>query len=354
MIEPSLSPTKSSNKFLSHIHYMRGFAIICIVFAHILKVPAETVKSETTKWIAISGEVLFHNSTFYFLFISGFLFYYLSDRFELFVYYKKKFTNVVLPYILIASTLSFISISSQIVNHDSTNNEAIRSVFLSVINGSIQIQYWYIPFITVVFLLSPLIFKLPEKSFKLAFLISCILPVFGTRTGITVTFLQFIYFFPVYFIGVYIAKNHDDFIMLINKFKWGLLTIIIVTTLFLIFIRNEKIMLNSFMNVTESVYYIQKISLCFLFLLVFYNLRNVNLKLLNQFAIYSFAIYFLHTVLDYAPLREKLFDYASNLASASLISISILYTITICLSTLVVCMCLKRIFGRYSRYLIGA
>jgi len=81
--------------FLKHIHYFRAFAIINIVIVHTWHSPSSF--SAASSAVDIIRKVLFHSSTIYFVFISGFLFYYLSQKFDIAKYYKSKLFNISIP-----------------------------------------------------------------------------------------------------------------------------------------------------------------------------------------------------------------------------------------------------------------
>ena len=86
-------------KYLKHIQYFRAFAIINIVFIHTWEFPSDCRHNASFYLLNTIRELVFHDSTIYFLFISGFLFQYLSPKFELLKYYKSKLHYVIFPYI---------------------------------------------------------------------------------------------------------------------------------------------------------------------------------------------------------------------------------------------------------------
>ena len=83
--------------FLWSMHYFRAFAIINIVIVHLWRIPIET--NEEIGIQEIIREVLFHNSTIYFIFISGFLFIYLKNKFQLDKFYINKLRFIISPYL---------------------------------------------------------------------------------------------------------------------------------------------------------------------------------------------------------------------------------------------------------------
>ena len=98
-------------KKLDYINYFRAIAILIIVAGHSL------VCGEDGK---IKGIVsyLFDGGTYYFVFIAGFLFYYLRNKFEYLSYLKKKWVNVISPhlFIMLPGMIAFIFIINKTLN----------------------------------------------------------------------------------------------------------------------------------------------------------------------------------------------------------------------------------------------
>lgn len=86
----------ANRKFIRYIHHFRGVAIIYVVAAHIL------VKWPENSIVSRAMDVVWQNSTILFLFIAGYLFQHLSDKFEYKDYLIKKFQNVICPYLILS------------------------------------------------------------------------------------------------------------------------------------------------------------------------------------------------------------------------------------------------------------
>jgi fucose 4-O-acetylase-like acetyltransferase len=98
-INETMPSTSRDKSFLRYVHNFRGFAIILIVLSHLLGF----LKWETgTENWQVIWNVIFRNGTVYFVFIAGFLFQHLSKKYEYRDYLKKKFSNVILPYLIIS------------------------------------------------------------------------------------------------------------------------------------------------------------------------------------------------------------------------------------------------------------
>jgi probable poly-beta-1,6-N-acetyl-D-glucosamine export protein len=151
------------NRFLKHIHYFRGFAMLNVVIIHLWQIPAIYSNRGDVKLINGVRELAFHNSTLYLLFISGFLFQYLSIKFDLIKYYKHKIIHIILPYFLFTLVLVLIEQVPNLAKHEFSIFLFLKYLCRSLVFGSAKIQYWYIPFITIIFVFSPLILKIPAS-----------------------------------------------------------------------------------------------------------------------------------------------------------------------------------------------
>ena len=198
----------AKNQFLWSFHYFRAFAILNIILVHTWYLPPKSSYSFGTNFVNATRDLLFHGSTIYFLFISGFLFHYLSSRFNLHRYYLGKIKNVVIPYVFISVFLIFAE--------DFIGSKAnipfvkyLSIIPVKLINGTASFQFWYIPFIIIVFLLSPIFLAIDKKNYNKYFPFLFLLPILGTRTQVYITIWQFIYFLPVYMIGIYTSMNFE-------------------------------------------------------------------------------------------------------------------------------------------------
>ncbi|MBU0962265.1 MAG: acyltransferase [Proteobacteria bacterium] len=339
--------------FLKNIHYFRAFAIINIVLVHVWTIPERYKESHHTTYtfITTAREVLFHDSTIYFIFISGFLFYYLSSKFELRRYYKNKVANVISPYIVMTSLILILKIN-EYIRPEYSWLFSLKKILTVFIYGKAQVQYWYIPFIALVFIISPFLLKIPKDIFSRIVFIASILPLFGTRTATELSFWQYIYFFPVYLQGMYVAMDYSNIILKIDRNKIYLILIAIISSTFVTISYWNSYYISS-PKLTESVFYIQKLSITFLIILAFQKLENKNIPILNNFATYSFAIYFTHILVGYNSVRTYYYHFFTE-SSFLILPASILYAVIITFTTLFICMGVKKLLGKQSRYFIGA
>jgi peptidoglycan/LPS O-acetylase OafA/YrhL len=338
--------------FLRPIHYFRAFAIINIAFVHIWHIPASYMASHGIAYsiINILREVMFHDSTIYFIFISGFLFSYLSPKFEIKKYYKSKLYKVISPYVFMTILIFFLKyIENPPSNH--TYGALMNELMKTLIYGKVQVHYWYIPFIIIVFAFSPLFLKIPALGSAKFIAVASILPLFGTRSGADITVWQYIYYFPIYLQGIYVALNYSKFSAMLGKLKIYILIIAITSSIFLIYFYIYPYQ-NAMIDIIESLHYIHKLSIGALVLLLFQKHEHTKYGLLDKFATYSYSIYFTHLLIsNWVPVYRyfHLFDKSSYLIFIA----SIARTIIVIFLTLFVCILIKKILKKESRYLIG-
>ena len=338
----------ANNKpFLLFIHYFRAFAIINVVACHLFHSPFQNNTIIINQTISITREVLFHDSTIYFIFVSGFLFEYLSDNFQTLKYYQKKISFVIIPYILISTLIIF----EDYLRHP-TNTKFFTILPKTLMLGTANIQFWYIPFISLVFLASPLFLKIPYKMLKLLIYPLSIIPILGMRNGVDAFSVgQYIYFIPIYLIGLICASNIPHFIAFIKRTALLFSISAIISTLILI-----DTFLTDFSTITsppEGLFYIQKISIQFVALNIFVNIQDRNISLLNLIANYSFPLYFYHVFISY-KIHGILKHFSLNSLSVYPFTTATLYVLATILVTLLLCLLLKKVLGKYSKFLTGA
>ena len=74
---------------------------------------------------------------------------------------------------------------------------------------------------------------------------------------------------------------------------------------------------------------------------------------LDKIAEYSFALFFTHIFLHYKITMKLLYKVSGSVGDFSMLVISIIYVPLFVFLNLLLCMILKRILGKYSRYIMG-
>ena len=338
------------SKFLWSFHYFRAFAILNIILIHTWRLPKNSSYVYGINLVDNTRDMLFHGSTIYFLFISGFLFHYLSYRFTIRSYYLGKFKNVVVPYIIISVFLIF----AEDFTGSKANIPLLNYLYIipeKLIKGTASFQFWYIPFIIIVFLISPIFLKIKSKTFTKYIPLLFLLPILGTRTTVYITFWQFAYFLPPYLLGIYTSMNFDFVMNLVKKYISVLCLVAIITSIFLLFVEKYAVYYN-LLSPRESLVYLQKVSITFIILHLSREINENRYPFLNTIANCSFALYFTHVIFD-RHLKKIYYLVDSYTNNFFKIPLSLFYVLVLVLVSVLFCIIVKRILGKNSRFFIG-
>ncbi|MDO7710781.1 MAG: acyltransferase [Pseudomonadota bacterium] len=200
--------------------YFRGVAILFIVAGHSFGTwPIDTFSEKVLTNIVYSGTALF-------VFISGFFFHHIFHKdFDMKIFMSKKTNNVLVPYLLL-STLGFIyfALSStpfpfldRLISTDVTSWMDYIQLYVSYLwTGRIMYAYWYIPFIMIMFLISPIFIAYIKLSLAVRLTLMVILLLFSAffvhRPILNMSPIHsVIYYIPVYLIGINCSINREQF-----------------------------------------------------------------------------------------------------------------------------------------------
>lgn len=200
--------------FLNYINVFRGLAILLIIMGHVMQIGnAGTLAHIINCEIICGGTALF-------IFISGFLFHHLSGKFEYKNYLSKKWTNVIMPYLITAIPGILLCLYCPTLYKnafDGLNPFLQIPIFLSV--GRVHnVPTWFIPMIIIFFFCSWLLLKLEKKGllYKLLpilFIITIVFPrvdvEYSNLLGLSYSAKYFAYIYYVihgfiHFLSLYI------------------------------------------------------------------------------------------------------------------------------------------------------
>jgi peptidoglycan/LPS O-acetylase OafA/YrhL len=343
--------TKNSSNFLRYIHNFRGFAILTIVATHIIA--ALQWRNETIEKITY---ILIGNGTVYFVFIAGFLFQFLSSKYEYKKYLSKKLQYVILPYFFI----SILAIQLCLVEKIYTPPDWFQyhfsdwslpgQILMYFLTGAHLPPFWFIPMITIFYIISPVLIwvdRHPKSYWILPILlvITAIIP----RAQYNANPIQsFVHFLSVYMIGMFCSRYRDKiFVVLKKKYVWLLISFVILTILEF--------------TITPRPTAINSLSKLILCVLIIYFLWLFELRLPKRFhelmgflAELSFGIYFLHGyfIIAYSGAANK-FEFNSFWTEANLLSFSLIFLFSVGAS-IVSLLIVKKIFGKKSRFIVGS
>ncbi len=302
---------KPKREMLNYINVFRGLAILLIVVGHTMQF------GNPGTWINNIAFEIFTGGTALFVFISGFLFQHLSDKYEYKTYLKKKWTNVIMPYLITAIPGIILCFTMPAVYgnpFDGLNPFAQIGIFLTT--GRVQnVPTWYIPMICIFFLLADVFLILEKKKILYRFiplllLITLLVPRMALEpenlAGLSYfdKYLEyikyvlngFVHFASMYILGMYFSANKDK-INLCYKYRWTtILMMLFAAALDVYLLHNFNIMNNSvskiFLNFVVLGYlmhYDEKIKQCAWF--------NNSMDLIAK---YSFSIFFVHWYIFFA------------------------------------------------------
>ena len=258
---------KTPREFDHAIHHLRGLAIISIVLGHILRDNALLFTTEAER-ICVRNIIntIFYTGTHYFVFISGYLFYLLNKNINIVSFYKKKILYIILPYIVISSALLLLSCLIYLIKGNFIPYITFPHDFMELceflLNGSIQLQFWYIPFISIIFLFSLFITILKRNHLINLCMICAFLPLFFERRRIHFFSEHFIldivnlllYHGSVFFLGILYSMEKERINAIVNKYIIHILAMIVIFSFFIFFNYYHHMFSNTF-----SLYYVQKI-----------------------------------------------------------------------------------------------
>ena len=337
---------------IKSIHFFRGIAILFIIAGHCLGQGLD-LTGITIEEQSIVNKLLYNfltGGTGMFVFISGFLFYsvfYKKYNFKDFTI--KKLKNIYIPYIV----LSIYPIIKMYFIDKQYKFEYNLDILHSFYTGIYMTGYWYITFIMIMFLISPLFIKYINSEHKgkillISFFISLIIqrPIQNLNQIHSV-----IYFTFFYILGIWVAINKDKVLEVLKNKVWilGILTIIVVILQTMVFVHMGNYHKEFFEFKGIDFILIQKTLMCLIFFVFLTRFENSKLIVLDKLAEYSFAIYFLHPYIM-RVFENKIYKKIEgiNYWALFLIEMSILVFVSI-----VVAMIIKKLLKKYSRYVIG-
>lgn len=303
--------------------------------------------------------IILQRGTLLFMFISGFLFQYLSRNFDKTTYWRKKFTNILIPYFFI----SFPIILIRVFTHNHTrqmdiifpgfaDKPIITQIAEYYLTGMHLVPFWFIPMICFYYLLGPLFIAL-DRDKRIYYL----LPLFmALSLVVTRSFdlykihLAFFHYLSVYILGMFASRHHKRLLQITDRF-WPLLIGAAVVLIGIGMVFNQKEI-----HYIEQFLYVQKLVLCWTILFVLWKLDSKISKQtylvsnMSKLSDMSFGIFFLHYYFLFflsLKMTQGEIYFAPNFMDFFLI---ICADIIFCMIILSI---IKQLFGKKSRFLVG-
>jgi hypothetical protein len=294
------------------------------------------------------------NATAWFVFIAGYLFHYIEHkRFEFFGYLLKKARYVILPYLMLS--VPAIGAGLYLGRDELFGLSPLSySLWSLVVGGSVIGPMWFIPMITLFFILSWLFYRLAKTSFIYPLTIAALVAsLFSSRPiGDLNPVLSFIHFLGFYLLGICAAlrSNVTD---RINKGYGGWL---LVFAGLLIFIAAAWLQGDDLVYSTGfedgwgrfNLVRLGKLSLLVSVFFVFELCLKTRNKILGYLAEISFGLFFIHGFFMF--VFAKLSEYAELRNLFGIFLFEFFFTV---LGSMLAVFLIKSVLGKKSRYVIG-
>lgn len=346
---------------INSFDYFRGIAILFIVAGHSYGPWEINSIGEKTFANLVSG------GTTLFVFISGFFFHHVFyNKVSYREFITKKSKNVLAPYatISILAIIYFISTSTKLpysdeleANSASSWSDYMELVFVYLWTGRIINAYWYIPFIFIIFLLSPLLshfirLHTPTRIaiFLFLFAVSTLIHRPPGNDSIPHSIL---YFTPIYMLGIIVSINKEEVTNLIKgkSMIFGMAAVAMAFMQAILFEGHgnfHKQELFSYGGI--DIMLIQKTLLCFFFLSFLQGHEHRKIPSLKLLASSSFALYFIHPWVLTIIRKTEFLSYFEFLPGFGVFVITIPMVV---MSSLFIAYSFKRILKKNSRYITG-
>lgn len=294
----NLPPVTIRRERLTEFDYLRGMAIAMIVLGHSIFLAQPVFPALL--------ENLLRGGTGLFVFISGFFFHRIFyPRFDYTQFIAKKSTALLIPFLIISAVALLIRMLGWW--QDGLNwQENLLNAWYTVRNGYILYPHWYIPFIFLTFLCSPLhlIYIRAHLSVQIiVFVAFSLIALLIHRPQSNSNFLQsLIYFTPYYLLGILFSQYESQ----LRRWHWSLLvaslSVIATTALVQTYIWGHIGNYHKAAFVYEGwdLQFIQVLFGCIAMLALCRHIRPWLQQHLCSLAELSFPIFFIHPLLTIA------------------------------------------------------
>jgi peptidoglycan/LPS O-acetylase OafA/YrhL len=347
--------------YLHSLEYFRGVAIVFIVAGHCYVLSDWQFPTVLERSLA---NVL-TASTALFVFISGFLFHHVFyPRFNYVKFIKKKLRNVLAPYLF----FSLFGISYALTVHgphpefffgpgDSWWDQFLRPALLYLLTGAEIWAYWYIPFIMIMFALSPVFILYVRASLATRlslFAALLFLAMYLQRPLNNLLVAQSVFFYtPIYLAGILASQNRQQLHALFDQREGWLLAGVVVLALVQAHIYTGAGSMHAppFAWNGLDINILQKLLLSVFFMIYLHRFENRHVPLLSALAQASFAIFFVHCwiILALIPVLQPLYKAVPLHPLPGLV----LNVLLVLFLSYLLAASIKRLFPNTSKMLIG-
>lgn len=340
---------------IAEFDYLRGMAIAMIVLGHSIFLSQPVFPALL--------ENLMRGGTGLFVFISGFFFHHVFyTRFNYPQFVAKKAKSLLIPFLII----SLIALAFRMLGwwQDGLSvQENVLNAWYTLRNGYILYPHWYIPFIFLTFLCSPLhaiYIRTPLSIQIFVLLVFSLIALLMHRPQSNSNFLQsLVYFTPYYLLGILFSQYEKP----LRDFHWPLLytsvAVIASTALVQTYVLGHLGNYHKAPFVYEGLdlQFIQILFGCIAMLALCRHIRPWLQQHLCWLAELSFPIFFIHPLLTIALENIATLDaikpyFPVTNITASLFVFTLVFLLQFYGSAGIAAV-IKNVSGNRSRWLIG-
>ncbi len=338
--------------FQQHIHVFRAVAIILIVWTHVASSLSWSPDSLTGRLIRQFG----NEASICFVFVAGYLFQVLSADYAYEKYLRQKLKVVIIPYLVMS--LPAILIFSLVVQREGmwpwfADLSAVEKMGLFILTGKHLAPYWFIPMIAIFYIAAPLFIYIDRKMPKVYWSIIPLMALsfYLGRDGPYGPLSKAIYMLPIYLLGMAFSRYRAIAEKLVSRF-WPML---LALCLFGYWAEIQD------WPHPPSYQFLMKTSGTMLLVLLLLNSYRFVGNRLNYLSDVSFGIYFIHS---YVISASKIIIVAITAGTITIrqldgpiagsVPVFVVYLTVVMLVCVGIIKVAQKIFGKGSRYLIGA
>jgi len=354
-----MSTPISKPEYLSYLHGFRGIAILAIIGAHAWSVLGSFGAQQNDPdyiWLYSVTETLFHGATLFFALISGILYSRVLRGKSWGTFFRNKGANVILPYALLTILLTALS-WPQYLEYGKANGITFffpGELSKNLVFGQVQTHLWYIPVLAVLFLSTPLLDLLLKPGRGIGLLLLGVMPLVVSRTPFPqlLSWQTIVFFLGAYAFGMYLGDRLEAMLAFVQRHLAALLALLLAFTVANFLLFRWEYAASGFTSLHQSVVYSQKMLAALLILFALHAHETRLPKALMTLGTYAFSLYFLHFTFIWLLCEV----FVKQVPDAGMLGITLagfaIYVLSIALS-LLLSMAIRRLLGRYSRYLIG-
>lgn len=355
-----MQASASPPAYLNYLHAFRGIAILSIIGAHAWSVLGSFGAQENNPdyiWLYSSTETLFHGSTLFFALISGILYSRVLRGKSWGTFFKNKGANVILPYALLTLLLTALS-WPQYLEYGKANGIVFffpEELSKNLVFGQVQTHLWYIPVLAVLFLSTPLLELLLKPGRGIGLLLLGLMPLVVSRTPFPqlLSWQTIAFFLGAYAFGMYLGDRLEAMLAFVKQHLPALLVLLLAFTVANFLLFRWEYVASGFISLHQSVVYSQKMLAALLILYALHARESRLPKPLMTLGTYAFSLYFLHFTFVWLLCEA----FVKQVPDADILDITLagfaIYVLSILLS-LLLSFIIRKLLGRYSRYLIGS